>query len=112
MAKRQGREKPEKIEQRKVKGRSEDQSEDFRQNKQHSWLSPIYIGQAQMEEKADKRRSQSVCSLSLLWAALSLSLSLFLCLPLPCTLLHSLLFESLGWHALTLRGWILLLSSK
>ena len=29
-AKRQGREKPEKIEQRKVKGRSEDQSEDFR----------------------------------------------------------------------------------
>ena len=32
MAKRQGREKPVKIEQRKVKGRSEDQSEDFRQN--------------------------------------------------------------------------------
>ena len=28
--KRQGREKPVKIEQRKVKGRSEDQSEDFR----------------------------------------------------------------------------------
>ena len=51
MAKRQGREKPVKIEQRKVKGRSEDQSEDFRQNKQHSWLSPICIGQAQVEEK-------------------------------------------------------------
>ena len=32
VAKRQGREKPAKIEQRKVKGRSEDQSEDFRQN--------------------------------------------------------------------------------
>ena len=35
-------------------GRSEDQSEDFRQNKQnkqHSWLSPICIGQAQVEEK-------------------------------------------------------------
>ena len=29
-AKRQGREKPTKIEQRKVKGRSEDQSADFR----------------------------------------------------------------------------------
>ena len=38
----------------KVKGRSEDQSEDFRQNKQNkqlSWLSPICIGQAQVEEK-------------------------------------------------------------
>ena len=31
---------------RKVKGRSEEQSENFRQNKQHSWLSPICIGQA------------------------------------------------------------------
>ena len=30
VAKRQGREKPAKIEQRTVKGRSEDQSEDFR----------------------------------------------------------------------------------
>ena len=30
VAKRQGREKPVKIEQSKVKGRSEDQSEDFR----------------------------------------------------------------------------------
>jgi len=36
---------------KKVKGRSKDQSEDFRQNKQHSWLSPICIGQAQVEEK-------------------------------------------------------------
>ena len=34
VAKRQGREKPEKIEQRKVKGRSEDRSEDLRKNKQ------------------------------------------------------------------------------
>ena len=32
VAKRQAREKPSKIEQRKVKGRSEDQSEDFRWN--------------------------------------------------------------------------------
>ena len=38
VAKRQGREKPEKIEQRKVKERSEDRSEDLRSNKQHSWL--------------------------------------------------------------------------
>ena len=38
----------------KGQGRSEDQSENFRQNKQnkqHSWLSPICIGQAQVEEK-------------------------------------------------------------
>ena len=32
VSKRQGREKPAKIEQRKAKGRSVDQSEDFRQN--------------------------------------------------------------------------------
>ena len=59
VAKRQGREKSAKIEQRKVKERSEDQSEDCRKNKQHSWLSPICIGQAQGEEKTCKRRSQS-----------------------------------------------------
>ena len=38
----------------KRQGRSKDQSEDFRQNKQnkqHSWLSPICIGQAQVEGK-------------------------------------------------------------
>ena len=87
---------------RKVKGRSEDQSEEFRQNKQHSWLSPICIGQAQVEEKTYKRRSQS---------AFSRTLSLTLSLP-PRARLHSLLFESLGWHAFTLREWILLLSSK
>ena len=49
----------------KRQGRSEDQSENFRQNKQHSWLSPICIGQAQVEEKTYKRRSQSAFSLSL-----------------------------------------------
>ena len=49
----------------KRQGRSEDQSEDFRQNKQHSWLSPICIGQAQGEEKTYKRRSQRARSLSL-----------------------------------------------
>ena len=49
----------------KRQGRSEDQSEDFRQskqNKQHSWLSPICIGQAQVEEKTYKKRSQSTFS--------------------------------------------------
>ena len=87
VAKRQGREKPPKIEQRKVQGRSEDQSEDFRQkkqNKQHSWLSPICIGQAQVEEKTYKRRSQSAFSQTLsparLHSFLSLSLSLTLLL--------------------------------
>ena len=93
----------------KRQGRYEDQSEDFRQNKQdkqHSWLSPICIGQAQVEEKTYKRRSQSafsgtvspVCMRSL---SLSLSLSHSLFLP-PHTLLHALVFKS----------WILLLSSK
>ena len=52
----------------KRQGRSEDQSEDFRQNnqnKQYSWLSPICIGQAQVEEKTYKRRSQSAFSRTL-----------------------------------------------
>ena len=69
----------------KRQGRSKDQSEDFRQNKQnkqHSWLSPICIGQAQMEEKTYKRRSQSAFSWTLspacLRSFLSLSLTLLL----------------------------------
>ena len=90
----------------KRQGRSEDQSENFRQNKQHSWLSQICIGQAQVEEKTYKRRSQSAFSQTLSPAraharARARSLSLSLSLP-PHTFLHSLLFES----------WILLLSSK
>ena len=73
----------------KRQGRSEDQSEDFRQNKQnkqHSWLSPICIGQAQVEEKTYKRRSQSAFSqtLSRVRALFSLSLSL----SLSCYLLN------------------------
>ena len=74
----------------KRQGRSEDQSEDFRQNKQNkqdSWLSPICIGQAQVEEKTYKRRSQStfLWTLSLSRACVR-SLSLFLSLsPSPCT---------------------------
>ena len=49
----------------KRQGRSEDQSEDFRQNKQHSWLSPICTAQAQVEEKTYKRGSQSAFSWTL-----------------------------------------------
>ena len=64
----------------KRQGRSEDQSEDFRQNKQHSRLSPICIGQAQVEEKTYKRRSQSAFSRTLspecMRSFLSLSFSL------------------------------------
>ena len=86
----------------KRQGRSEDQSEDFRQNKQnkqHSWLSPICIGQAQVEEKPYKRRSQSAFSQTLCPAcmrararvrALSLSLSFSLSLSLSCYLLNKI----------------------
>ena len=69
----------------KRQGRSEDQSEDFRQNKQnkqHSRLSPICIGQAQMEEKTYKGEAKAlshglslprVCALFFLSFSLSLS---------------------------------------
>ena len=63
----------------KRQGRSKDQSEDFRQNKQHSWLSPICIGQAQVEEKHIKGGAK------VLSHSLSLSLSLTLSLPPLCT---------------------------
>ena len=69
----------------KRQGRSEDQSEDFRQNKQHSWLNPICIGQAQVEEKTYKRRSQSAFSWTL---------------------------SRVRARALSLESWILLVSSK
>ena len=86
----------------KRQGRSKDQSEDFRQNrqnKQHSWLSPIYIGQAQVEEKICKRRSQSAFSRTLSPAcvcsflSLSFSLSLSHPLPLSCYLLNKMELE-------------------
>ena len=72
----------------KRQGRSEDQSEDFRQNKQnkqYSWLSPICIGQAQVQEKTYKRRSQSAFSRTLscmheLFLSLTHSLTLSLSL--------------------------------
>ena len=74
----------------KRQGRSEDQSEDFRQNKQnkqHSWLSPICIGQAQVEEKTYKRRSQRA------WGAGFSSAHAHVC---PSSLSLSLLFGSFG----------------
>ena len=90
----------------KRQGRSEDQSEEFRQNKQnkqHSWLSPICIGQAQVEEKTYKRRSQSAFSWTLSPTCVhELALSRALSLSLPMHSSTLLLFES----------WILLLSSK
>ena len=72
----------------KRQGRSEDQSEDFRQdkqNKQHSWLSPICIGQAQVEEKTYKRRSQSA-----FFRTLSRVHTLSLSLSLSCYLLNKM----------------------
>ena len=76
----------------KRQGRSEDQSEDFRQNKQHSWLSPICIGQAQVEEKHIKGGAKALSHGLSLPCACTLSLSLFLSLtlslslpPSPCT---------------------------
>ena len=66
VAERQGRDRPAKIEQRREgQGRSEDQSEDLRQNKQHSWLSPVYTGQAQGEEKSHEKRSRRALARSL-----------------------------------------------
>ena len=66
----------------KRQGRSEDQSEDFRQNKQHSWLSPICIGQAQVGEKKHIKGGAKALSLGLslprACALFSLSLSCYL----------------------------------
>ena len=98
VAKRQGREKPTKIEQRKVKERSEDQSEDLMKNKQHSWLSPICIRPAQEEEETYERRSQNAFSLSLLHAC-----ALFLSLSPPTPPAHSLLFFKDGFFCYLLN---------
>ena len=100
VAKRQGREKPAEIEQRKVWG-----PEWGPQVEQTALLeSPIYLGQAQGEEKHIERGAKGL-SLSL---PPSLPLSLLLAGMLP----HSLLSASLGRHALPPQGWIFLLFSK
>ena len=71
--------------------------------------SPVCIGQAQGEENTYKRSCHNALPPALLWVR---SFSFSLSLQRAGVLLHSLLFMSLGWHALTLRGWILLLSFK
>ena len=102
VAKRQGREKPVKIEQRKVKRRSEDQSEDLKSDKQHSWLSPICMGQVQGEEKTYKRRSQSAFSLSLPHVhTLSLSHACMRALSPTCACVLSLSLFPTPPHACT-----------
>ena len=114
VVKRQRREKPAKIEQRT----SEDQSEDLRYNKQHSWLAwlaQFTYGRPRGRRK-HKKRSQGARGLSVCLSVCLSSLSLSFSLPPPPHMLarspHSLLFVFLGWHALTPRGWILLLFSK
>ena len=84
VAKRQGREKPTKTEQRKVQ-----MLELGPQVKQAGLLaSPIYIGQAQWEEKARIKRGAKGPGLCLFSSSL------------------------LDWHALQTRGCIFLLFSK
>ena len=75
--------------QKQNKGRSEDQSEDLRQNKQHSWPTQFTQGRLRGRRKKHKKRSQRARGLSL---SLSLSFSLRL----------------LGRHALMPRGCIFL----
>ena len=112
VAKRQGREKHKKIEQRKVKGRSKDRIKDLRKNKQHSWLSPICIGQAQGEEKKHIKGEAKVRSFSLSlspqWACiLSLSLSLSLrsfSLSLSLSFFLSLSPSPVRWSTLPLSS--------
>ena len=84
VAKRQGREKPMKIEQRKVRG-----PEGGPQVEQTALLA------SQEEKKIYKRKDQRVRAL-----------------PCAGVLSHSLLFTSLGPHVLMPREWILLLFSK
>ena len=74
----------------KRQGRSEDQSEDFRQNKQHSWLSPICIGQAQVEEKHVKGGAKALSHGLSRARACSVSLSLSHILSLSPMCVHSL----------------------
>ena len=64
VAKRQGREKLTKIEQRKVKGRSEHLSENLRWSKQHSWLAQFTQGRPRGRKKHIQRGAKGL-SLSL-----------------------------------------------
>ena len=103
VAKEQGREKPVKIEQRRGP-----------QAEQTALLaSPIYIGRPGGGKNIKRGAKGPGVSLSLSPACVH-SLSLCLSLSVLCApaLPHSLLFASLGQHALMPRGWILLLFSK
>ena len=83
----------------KRQGRSEDQSEDFKQNKQHSWLSPICIGQAQVEEKNIKGGAKALSLGLALLHAYARALSLSLPAPHSSTLFSS----SLGFSCYLLN---------
>ena len=100
VAKRQGREKPTKIEQRKVKGRSEDLRTGMRTSGRTALLTKPNLHRAGPGgRKKHKKGSQRALSLSL-----SLSLS-------PARW-GALLFASLDPRALTPQRWIFLLSYK
>ena len=92
---------------RKVKGMSKEQSENFRQNKQHSWLSPICIGQALGVGKKHTKGGAKAFSHGLsLPRACAHSLSLFLSLSLSFSLpTHSstLFSSSLGFSCYLLN---------
>ena len=117
VVKRQGREKPTKIEQRT----SEDRSEDLRYNKQHSWLAwlaQFTYGRPRGRRKHIKRgaKGPGVCLSVCLSLFLSLSFSLARSLSLSCAsaLSHSttLRFASLHQHSLSPQGCIFLRFSK
>ena len=61
-----------------------------RQNKQHSWLSPICIGQAQVEEKNIKGGAKALSLGLSLPRACACSLSLSFSLSLSCYLLNKI----------------------
>ena len=105
VAKRQGREKPAKTEQRKV----QDWSEALRQNRA-LLLAQFSQGRPRGEEKKyNKKRSQRAGGLSLSFS-LSLSHSYLPATPGACR--DTLLFLSLGRRALRPPGWIFLIFSK
>ena len=91
VAKRQGREKPAEIEQRKVKGRSEDRSEDF-----------ALLAKPSLHSAGRGRWKHIKRGIKGLWPSFSLSPAHW----------GTLLFPSLGRHALMPRRWMFLLLSK
>ena len=72
------------------KGRSKDQSEDLRQNKQHSWLAQLTQGRPRGMEKNIYKEEPKGCG------SLSLSCACALALFFSLSRSLSLLFESFG----------------